>query len=216
MPQPLGTKTVGEVISWITEQFGDVANVQIDPTKMIRWINMAILEITTRDSKAYQGRWTISSVAGTGEYEYPEGLLHVTMVKFDTTPMRAVGFELIQEQTDDAFTGEVGDPRYWSHQANAFQLWPVPNSVKTITIYGAAKPANVTGSGDLLPLPDKFFPRICEYVMACANELDEDYESAAAKMTRFEDLLKVGQNSSDAMLGKYPVMIDPSEEWDAD
>lgn len=214
MPQPLGTKTVGDVITWVTEQFGDVANVQIDSQKIIRWINMANLEICTRDPKAYQGRFTMSSVAGTGEYTYPSNLIHITMVKWGDSVMRTVGFEHIQQETDSAFTGEQGDPRYWSHQANMFQLWPVPSSVKTITLYGSAKPANVTVSGDLLPLPDKFFPRICEYVMSCAAELDEDFDRANSQRTLFEDQIKLGQNSSDAMLGLYPVLSDPECEWD--
>jgi hypothetical protein len=215
MPQPLGTRTVGDVITWVTEQFGDVANVQIDTPKIIRWINMAMLEICTRDSKAYQGKFTVSSVAGTGEYTYPSNLIHITMVKWGDTVMRPISFELIQQETDSAFTTEQGEPRYWSHQANLFQLWPVPNSVATISLYGAAKPADVTVAADLIPLPDKYYPRICEYVHSCAMELDEDAEGAAAKRSLFEDQVKLGQNSSDAMLGLYPVLTDPEVEWDA-
>jgi len=212
MPQPLGTKTVGDVITWVTEQFGDVANVQIDSPKIIRWINMAILEITTRDPKAYQGRFTLPSVVGQGEYTYANNLLHITTVKYNNTILRTISFEEIQRQTVDDFSTQKGDPIYWSHQADYFQLWPVPDAVKTITVYGSAKPANLTVAGDTLILPDKYFPRICEYVEGCARELDEDYEASAAKFTRFEDMLKVGQNSSDAMLGTYPVMRDPEEE----
>jgi len=212
MPQPLGTKTVGDVITWVTEQFGDVANVQIDTPKIIRYINMAVLEITTRDPKAYHGRYTQNSVIGQNEYSYPTGLLYVTGVKYDTSLLKTISFEEIQRQTGDSFTTEKGTPQYWSQQADYFQLWPVPDAVKTVTVYGSAKPANVTVSGDLLPLSDRFFPRICEYVEAKANELDEDYETAAAKMTRFEDMLKVGQNAEDSMQGTYPLFRDPEEE----
>jgi hypothetical protein len=211
MPQPLGTKTVGDVITWVTEQFGDVANVQIDSPKIIRWINMAVLEIITRDPKAYQGRYVQNSVIGTGEYDYPTGLIHATTVKYDSTILKTIAFEEIQRQTEDAFSTEQGVPVYWSHQANMFQLWPVPDAVKVITVYGTAKPANVTVAADLLPLSDKFFPRICEYVEGCARELDEDYEGSVAKFTRFEDMVKLGQNSGDAMLGTYPVMRDPED-----
>jgi hypothetical protein len=213
MPQPLGTKTVGDVASWVTEQFGDIASVQIDSAKIIRWINMAILEICTRDPKAYQAKWTLSSIAGTNEYAYPVALLHTSMVKYDSRVMLHKSFELIQYETESAFTGEQGTPDYWSHHADKFYLWPVPSEVKPITVFGSAKAADVTVYGDLLPLSDRFFPRICEYVYACAQELDEDYEAAAAKRTQFEDMIKIGQNSEDAMRGApYPQMGDPEEE----
>lgn len=214
MPQPLGTQTVGDVVTWVTEQFGDVASVQIDNAKLIRWTNMAILEICTRDPKAYQGKWTQNSVAGQNEYPYPTGLLHVNMVKYDTgPPLLHKSFEMIQFETDTSFTTERGTPEFWSHHADNFYLWPVPDAVKVITVYGAAKAANVTTLADTLPLSDRFFPRICEYVLSCAEELDENYEASAAKRSQFEDMIKVGQNSEDAMRGApYPQMGDPDED----
>lgn len=213
MPQPLGTRTVGDVSSWVTEQFGDIANVQIDTNKIVRWTNMAILEICTRDPKAYQSKATQQSIIDQNEYTYPTGMLHAVMIKFGNDVMEQIGHERVQFALGDAFTNEKGTPAYWSHFANSFYLWPVPDSVKTITLYGTAKAADVTGLGDLLPLSDRFFPRICEYVLACAQELDEDYEAAAAKRTQFEDMIKLGQNSEDAMRGAmYPQMGDPEDD----
>lgn len=213
MPQPLGTKTAGDVKTWVTEQFGDIANVQLSDAKLLRWMNLAMLEICSRDAKAYQGRWTVSSVVGTNEYTYPDGLLSIDMVKFYNTVLRPMSFERIQLQTDDAFVTERGKPEFYAQQANYLYVWPVPDSVATITIYGSAKPADVAVLSDLIPLPDKFFPRICEYTLACAQELDEDYEAAAAKRTQFEDMMKLNQNSEDAMRGApYPQMGDPDEE----
>lgn len=213
MPQPLGTRTVGSVVDWVTEQFGDIANVQLSNAKLIRWTNMAILEICTRDPKAYQGKWTLNTVAGTNEYNYPASLLSVDAVKVGDRIMRPMSFERIQLQTEEAFTGERGTPEFYSQRADSFFLWPVPDSVMTVTVYGSAKPADVTVLGDILPLSDRFFPRICEYVMACAQELDEDYEASAARRTQFEDMMKLNQHAEDAMRGApYPQMGDPDEE----
>ena len=214
MPQALGTKTAGDVIEWITEQFGDVANVQIDTPKIIRWINLAVLEICTRDPLAYQQKVSMSTVVGQNEYSYPTGMIHARMVKWKDRPLQPISFELVQQQTESAFTGEEGEPTYWSHFANNFQLYPVPNTVETLAVYGVFTPALLTGASDLIPLSDQFYPRILEYVQACALDLDEDYEAAAAKRTQFEDFVKIGQNSEERQRGFNPQIGDPDYEED--
>lgn len=214
MPQPISTFTVGDVVTWVTEQFGDVASVQIDTAKIIRWINMAVVEIVGRDGKSYQGRFTMNSVANQNEYMYPAGLQTPNLVKWNDIPMQPIGFEQIQFQTDSNWATEKGDPQYYSHQAGYFQLWPIPSTVKPIVIYGTALPALVTVSADLLPLPNRFFPRICEYALSKAQELDEDFQASAASRALFEDQLKLSQNSEDNMSsGSYTVVDDPDDYY---
>lgn len=216
MPQSVSTRTVGDVVTWVTEQFGDVASVQIDVTKIIRWINMAILEIVTKDPKANRVKLTQSSVANQQEYTYPALTMSVFSIKWDNTLLSQVSFEGIQDTLGAEYVNTTGDPMYWSEWGNGFLLWPKPTTVKTISLYCTAKPADVTTSADVIPLSDRYYPRITDFVMSKAQELDEDFQAAAATRNLFEDKLREGANAPDQGVGQNAILDDPDDYYAGD
>lgn len=216
MPQAPSLYTVGNIVTYVTEQFGDVASVQIDTTKIIRWINLGILEVITKDPKAYRGTFTQNTVANQQAYTYPSMAQAIFGIKYVNTMLGRVPFESSMEQLGDSFVNLKGEPQYWSDWGNQFLLFPTPTSVKAITVYATTKPADVTLSSDIFPLSDLYYPRVCEYVLSKAQELDEDYQAASATRTLFEDKLKETSNKVDAMVGQNVVLDDPDDYYYGD
>src|SRR5947209_16061498 len=61
VPSQVSAFTVANMVSQITRQFGDEANVQINNTDIIRWINMGLVEIA-RNNRVWEKTAIILSV----------------------------------------------------------------------------------------------------------------------------------------------------------
>jgi len=216
MPQSPSLYTIGNIATYITEQFGDVASVQIDTAKIIRWTNLAILEVITKDPKASRGTYTQNSVKDQQTYTYPARSQTIFGIKWDNTMLGRVAFENAMEQLGASFVNVKGDPQYWADWENTFLLYPTPSSVKTITVYATVKPPDVTSLSDIFPLADMYYAPVLSYVLAKAQELDEDYQAAAATRTLFEDSLKQTYNRPDASVGQNALLDDPDDYYYGD
>lgn len=211
MSQNTGTKTLQDVIDWTVMQFGDSAGVQIDVTKMTRWANMAVLEVVNKSPDTYKGKAYTPGGINTQTYTFPANVIELFSVWYGDKILSPIQFELIADAIHNV--DAKGEPQYWSQWANEFQLWPIPNVARTITLFYSARPPELTSLADKMPLPDRYFPMICTYVMSKAQELDEDYAASSASRQVFEDKLKEISHAPEKAAGSYAVMDDP-DWWD--
>src|SRR5690242_18144727 len=208
MPQAVGTKTLANVATYVKAQFGDTAGVQIDDADIARWTNAAMLEIVTKSPLTLEAKSTLTGAVGLFEYEYPPGIIQAYSVMYGERILVGVSFELWAEKTGPDFAATTGEPRYWTHWGNNFQIWPIPTVAETVTIFYTKVPNAVSSLGDLLELPDHYFPRVTDYVMSKAQELDEDYTASQNSRQLFEDKLREMGNKSDSMDGRYHIIDD--------
>jgi hypothetical protein len=102
------------------------------------------------------------------------------------------------QQADDYITNNedshnytVGNPAvYWQWQ-NMITLYPIPQAglVGGLTIYYTRTPVEVSLAGDVPELPMKYHPRLVEYCLKQAYELDEDYSASQMKETQLASSL---------------------------
>lgn len=210
MATPASTKTLMDVVTWVQRQFGDESGVQITQSDITRWTNQAQMEIVNKNP-VIQATAITAAIVGTQTYSIPPDMIQIESVMFDGNILQPNNFEGIREQlgVDNALSGI---PTYWYMWANQIYLWPIPNVVKNISVNYSKQPVAVVGLGDLLGLPNRYFDRICEYVLSKCYELDEDWPANTATRKQFEDKLAEITNSDRNMIGSFFVAIDTDYE----
>jgi hypothetical protein len=205
----LNTRAVSQVISYVNRQFGDESGVQIVEGDVIRWINQACTEINSKN-KVLRASATAVAVPGVGDYPKPNDTMQITAVKYDQTILTPMGWDSYLT----AFSGGSApdSPQFWTQYASNITIGSAPTDNATITIYYVPEPRVVGSSGDILPLPDRYFDRICEYCMSKAYELDEDWPGHSAQRKLFEESLNELSQAESDMSGPYPVVVDYTYE----
>lgn len=210
MPTPQSSMTLADVIAYVKRQFGDESGVQITDEDITRWTNQAQVEIVNKNPMI-QATATTSTVAGQQVYDIntlvPD-MIQLESVLVDGYILSPENFENIREQLGPDQSTQ-GVPLYWYVWANQIYLWPVPSAVKTLAINYSKKPSRVASSADFLGVPDRYFDRICEYVMSKAYELDEDWQGHQTNKQAFEDKLLEVTNADKNQVGYFLVATDP-------
>lgn len=176
------TRTVKDVVTHVKRQFGDEAGVQINDRDIIRWINDAQIDINARN-KMLKARGNADVVAGQSEYTLSS--LDVQQLESIRVADQFLTHKNLTEADPGALSkspnAEADVPSFWWVWAGVINLWPRPSKdiPNGLTIFYTKMPTPVETSNDLLSLPDKYYGRVVDYVLARAYELDEDLNSAS-------------------------------------
>lgn len=184
------TRKVVEVMNAVKRQFGDESGVQLEDTDLVRWITDAQDAINS-DNKVLKTTGSISSVNGQATYTFPSTpILQVESLHYNGVRIPNLSFSQAEESLIGADTTASGDPEFWYEWGGSFTFWPIPNAVKSITLYYTASPTPVPANWDgntLLSLPDDYFNDIVRFVLAQAYEMDEDWQASGAKVQQFKE-----------------------------
>jgi hypothetical protein len=206
MATPASTKTLLDVVTWVQRQFGDESGVQITQADITRWVNQAQIEVVNKNP-IIQATAITASAVNTQTYSIPPDMIQIESVMFDGNILQPNSFEGIRSELGTGNSMQ-GEPIFWYMWANLIYLWPIPNRVANISVNYSKQPTAVSGLGDLLGLPNRYFDRICEYTLSKAYELDEDWPANAATRKQFEDKLAEITNSDKNMIGSFFVATD--------
>jgi hypothetical protein len=181
---------VSEISTRVKRQFGDESAAQVTDADVIRWVNDAQKEIAIK-SDLLQVKGTQVVTNGISEYSFPANLLTLRSVAYDGRILQSISLAEAQTyistyDSGSAVNGTGAPMVYWIY-AGKINLFPVPdNSTKQLVIYYTREPVEVAVVGDTPELSVQFHPRIVEYCIANAMELDDNFPGAAAKMGDFE------------------------------
>ena len=220
MPIESYTHSVQDVITDITRQFGDEAEIQINSADIIRWVNSAQREII-------QTNTTINEVAATsdivsGQDKYPvlndpafANVQNIHSVLFDGRPLEKMEFNDALKYIIDGADDDHGDPKIWYLKAGILHFWPKPDrSIDNgYTIYFNRAPAKVTGSGDMLGIPDNFYNAVLQLVMSYAYEMDENPQMAQMKIQQAEKSINIQQNQTTSHSQYFPTIQPDPEDY---
>lgn len=202
------SSTSGDVANYVKRQFGDESGVQIQDSDIIRWINQGQMEIVSKNLVLRSTSVTLS-VVGQDTYTKPDDCLRVTAIKYDTNLLKSMGFDEYQLKFQGTQTPDTSV--YWTEYGNSLILAPIPKDDSiNITIYYIPEPTDVVSIGDSLSVPDRYFDRLCEFVMSKAYELDEDWQAHQVQRNLFEENLTQLSNEETNTQGPYPVVQDYS------
>lgn len=210
MPTPAAAHTLSDVQDYVKRQFGDESGVQLLDTDIIRWVNQAQMEIVNKNPMI-QATAVQDAVSGQQTYDIPPDMVQIESVMWDGNILEPQSFEGIRSQLG-VDNNTPGTPMYWYTWANKIYLWPVPTEVLTISVNYSQNPTSVTSSTDTLGVPDRYFDRVCEYVMSKAYELDEDWQGHTVNKQAFEDKLAEATNAEKNMIGSFWVASDSEYE----
>lgn len=170
----------------VKRQFGDQSGAQLLDADIVDWINEAQREIYTKNNLGMT-KGTIATVIGTGEYSFPTNLMRLFSVKYDGNALK----EITIQDIDNVFPNydtvqDRGTPNtYWTY-ADKFILYPIPDSVKNLTILFNRFPVDIAADDTVpLDLDLKYHNRVLEYCYAQAAQLDGDMQSYVMWMKKF-------------------------------
>lgn len=184
----LNTKTLGDLQVYAKSQFGDTSGVQITNDDISRAANEACMEIVSKN-RVLRASATTDLVKGQNKYDKPGNCLQVTSVKYDKLMLSGVGFDEFQSIYNDIEA--KGSLVYWTQYGDTLVLGGTPSKdeLQALEIYYVPEPSKVSNSSDVLPLPDRYYNRICEFVMSKLYELDEDWDAQQINKKAFNSNL---------------------------
>lgn len=211
------TKKVSDVASYVKRQFGDESGVQIIDDDIVRWVNAAQAEIANTNN-VLQSSATKMTVANT--YQYNLGvdmpIESIRSVHCDGRKLKFLNFNDYETfiSAEDPDMVQRARPETWSEWGGVLHLYPVPDGVYTLTVYYQAAPAIVSALTDTLTIPDRYFQRTVDYVLAQAFELDENFNAHSAKMDVFDSkLVSMALDESKGSTDTYPRITITDEDY---
>lgn len=202
---------VSEIATRVRKQFGDDAGVVITDADIIRWVNDAQLEIVGKVD-VLQGSATAGTIANTADYTFPTTYNRVHSIKWRGSRLRELNLQQAEElvpNKDNASTYPTGNPQYYWIWGNVFTLYPAPATTEAgaLRIFYIRNPVAVTAVGDTPELHTKYHPRLVEYCMAQAAELDENDQRYATKINQFQQGV-AAESGRERTTQYYPFITD--------
>lgn len=185
------TYTVNDVAASIKRTFGDESGVQVIDSDIIRWVNAAQIEIVNAN-KILKGSATTPSVVDQEGYQLGATLKILTINSIHYEGVK-LGYKTFHDAeayitSEDPTKVQRGTPEFWYEWAGEIFLYPIPSeSGKSIKVYFLTTPDKVGAIGDPLSVPDNYYNRVVEFVMANAYEMDENLGAHQAKYAQFQD-----------------------------
>ncbi len=186
----MASLTVQQILTRVTRQFGDTANVQIDSTDIVRWVNDAMREIVLQN-QLLQAVATGAITAQQSNYTLPNDMLTLRSIKCDGRKLRPMSLSEAETQIpdfDNTAIYPVDLPQSFWIWANQLYLYPSPSSqALQLRIYYTRQPVDVVNLTDVPELLPQYHNRIVEYCLQQAYELDENWAASQIKGKQFAD-----------------------------
>lgn len=205
---------VSEIAIRVKRTFGDTANIQIDDTDIIRWVNDAMHDISL-NNQLFQTSAVAATIAGTQEYSMPVDILTMRSVRYQGAKLRA----LSTNEAEQYIVGEValavtGTPINFWIWANKISLYPVPDTsdANGLTLFYTRQPTSVVLVSDQPELPLQYHNAIVQYCLQQAYELDENIPMAQAKSNQYSEGVKVLKDNVDWMERDFYPSITSTDE----
>ena len=206
----------------VKDRFGDVGSVQINDTMILRWINQGVQSIIDQTPYLKQTAMT-NLLAGQAVYDMSTVFPATRVRRYDAIvcdgkKLKFLPFAQFQElipEANDMDPARPTRPAYFTEYAGTLTLWPEPvESVSNgLVIYFSAYPEPMVDLTAVLPVPDRFFNVLRDYVHAQALELDEDYEASQLKMAQAQNgLAQQFGREDESPTDLYPTITDTTAQ----
>lgn len=211
--------TATDVANVVMRQFGDESGVQITLADIYRWINMAQRDLLN-SSLTIKATGVTDLIKDQEEYSVESlKILRIQSIHILGQKIEYRSFQEAEEyiQKGDPNRVNRGIPTVWYEWAGKIKFYPLPdnNYVGAVKIYYAKDFTPVASGTDLLSVPDSYFNRIVEFVLAQAYELDEDPSQAQMKLGQFKQgLNETAEDENTPQQDFYPtITILDDDAW---
>lgn len=213
------SRTAQEVITAVNRQFGDEAETQISSSDIIRWINQGQNEIAIANTTINEGMASTNIVKGQDKYTLLSdpafaSVARVHTVLYKGRPVKNISFQEALTFIGNSSSTGSGTPELWYIKNGTLVFFPIPDldAPAGLTLHFTKTPKPVTTAGDFLSVPDTFYNAVLQYVIAQAQELDENWQAAGIKLQQFEKSVNLQQNETIEQDGYFPsITLDPED-----
>lgn len=210
MPAEIFTRTGTEVANAVKRQFGDPDGRQITDNDILNWINSAQQDIVSQNPILKDAANT-NVVSGQDLYTYPsEKIQYIEALHYDGVPLEYYSFQEAQTyilgNPDNDIVADV-KPSIWYERAGNIYLYPKPleNVTDGLRLFFVRQPDNLAALSETLKVPDRYFQRVVDLVLARAYQLDENWEAAQYKQAEFVNAMNLLANQENAtQVNSYP------------
>lgn len=203
------TRTVQDILRNVQRSFGDESGTQLETSDVIMWINDGADEIVKRN-RMLKAKSTTPSVVGQSDYSFSGlNIMQVESIHFNGQRIPNMSFAEAEEQVIGAqgITPANASPLLWYEWAGNFTFYPAPQVIASIEIFYTAQPTHVAATTDVLPLPDKYFGDILNWVLMKSYEMDEEPQLGQLKSQQFDASIQaMGEEEREAANMTYPTI----------
>lgn len=175
-----------DVATRVKDQFGDTSSIQVSDPMILRWINDALLDFAVQN-EIFRARAKATTLAGQQTYGVPSDLLKLKIIKFNFDSLEELSDgeadQYIRRNDEHVSTGIP--THYWIWDQDIY-LWPTPNSSGDLVVYYISKPSEVTDMSATINIPDEYRPRLVEYCLQQAYEMDENFQAGNMKAQQLQ------------------------------
>jgi hypothetical protein len=210
MPAEIFTRTGTQVADKVKRQFGDPDGRQINDFDILGWINLAQQDIVSQNPLLKETVQT-NVVRGQDLYTYPtENIQYIEALHYDSVPLEPYSFQEAQayilSHLPESGSPE-GTPTIWYERAGQVYIFPKPNTNITngLRMYYVKQPEDLVLLTDTLSVPDRYFQRVVDLVLARAYQLDENWEAASYKQQEYVNAMNLLENQENVVqMNTYP------------
>lgn len=177
--------TVQDIMDAMTDHgFSDTTN-----ARKIELINDAYQDICSREAWPFlEKQASVATVIGTAALSsQPADFNDVISLVIDSTSDILVPMRL--DDITKRFSGSLtqrGKPAYYYRVAGQITLYPIPDSVYTLTLSYVAAPTKLVNTSDVPLLPDRHARAILLGAVASAYDMEDDTDLAMKFDAKFE------------------------------
>lgn len=193
MASELFTKTGNDVAQSVKRQFGDPDGRQITDADILEWINHVQQDIVNINPLLKETAVT-NVVEGQDLYEYPaQRVQYIEAIHYDGVPLEPYSFQeaelyILGRAKNLDFLHPIDyKPKIWYERMGSIYIYPKPDESITngLRMFYTAQPEELANLSASLSIPDRYFPRLVEHVLAHAYQLDENWEAARYKQAEY-------------------------------
>ena len=139
-----------------------------------------------RECENIEGLYSTSSVISQQSYALPTNAISIKRILYDGKKLMPINF-----RQDDAITGlnqttlSTGAPQYYYIWQETFYLRPIPDSVKTLSIYTYNEPSVITAASTI-EIPTQYHMALVNFITAEMAAKDMNFSAAQYYMDKWE------------------------------
>lgn len=180
----------------VKKTFGDEAQVQINDSDIVRWVNDAQRHIISSNELLLQKIATADVIATQQDYALPSDLFMLRSISMKSGSISTYYPLQGSNQADfnallggwDTNTISQGIPAYYHVFANILKLYPIPQTTVTagLKLFYTRYPTDLSIDTDVIDLPLAYHNTVVDYCLQQAYELDEDWNAVKSKQEQVE------------------------------
>lgn len=212
----LNNYTLDDIFTSVKRQFGDESGVQITDDDITRWANQACMEINSKNKVLRKE--TYIALSNKSRVDSPDDSLIVLMVRYKETSSDDHGPILKNVPVQDIYyisnpNSRKGTPTVWAIEGNSIVVDATPDSIYSgLNVHYIPEPERMISKISTIPLPDRYYDRIIEFVLSKAYELDEDWQAQQVQKSSFESSLMMLNHAETDTQGPFSVVTNV-DEW---